>query len=319
MKIFLSLILLACLQISCKGDPNTVQESIDIPSVDMTEEAQEESSSSDTIITEEYKEEEEFNKTEVIQKDSMHVKPKSVPKPEVEPVDDVIGKVKIEKTKIFVKEQAKPLTDHSKWDQLLSKHVSSTGQVNYKAFKYDEEKLDSYLSTLSGTDLSPLNRNEQLAFWINAYNAFTIKKILANYPVNSITDLDNGKPWDVKWIKLNGTVLSLNQIENEIIRPTFNEPRIHFAVNCAASSCPPLMNKAWTGDNLKDKLNSQTKAFINNKNYNEISSSSIKVSKIFDWYRVDFGNLIEFLNKYSSIKIDSDAKIEFKEYNWALN
>ena len=132
-------------------------------------------------------------------------------------------------------------------------------------------------------------------------------------------DLDGGKTWDKKWIRLGDKTYSLNEIENEIIRPKFDEPRMHFAVNCAAKSCPPLANHAYTEDNLESMLEARTRAFINDPTYNAISASSVRVSRIFDWYGEDFDNLIEFLNQYSATKIHSDAVVEFQEYDWSLN
>lgn len=210
--------------------------------------------------------------------------------------------------------------DHSAWDALLQKYVNSQGMVNYQGFKKDKAALDAYLENLSNNPVqSAWSGNEQLAYWINVYNAYTIKLIVDNYPVSSITKLKGGKPWDVKWIKLGTKTYSLNQVENEIIRPQFKEPRIHFAVNCAALSCPPLLNRAWTADKLNANFNRTTKAFINNPTFNKITAGKIQVSKIFDWYGEDFGNLIGYLNKYSDTKIRSNAKVEFLEYDWALN
>jgi len=208
---------------------------------------------------------------------------------------------------------------HQELDALLAQYVRSTGKVNYAGIKVDLAKLESYLTKLEGVAVATLSTKEQLAFWINAYNAYTIKLIIDNYPVSSITDLEGGKPWDKKWIKLNGQVLSLNNIENDIIRPQLNEPRIHFAVNCAAKSCPSLLNQAWTADNLEANFEKQTKAFVNNATYNVITSSQATVSKIFEWYAVDFGDLASFLNKYSATKLDAGTSIIFKEYDWALN
>ncbi|MFK8009118.1 MAG: DUF547 domain-containing protein [Saprospiraceae bacterium] len=209
---------------------------------------------------------------------------------------------------------------HDMFDALLKKHVSSSGVVNYKGFKKDEARLDSYLKALEKTNVDKnWSRNKALAFWINAYNANTIKLILKNYPIKSIMDLNNGKPWDVKWIKIDQRTLSLNNIENDIIRPKYNEPRIHFAVNCAAKSCPPLLNKAWTASNLNSNLERQAKSFINNSKYNTITSGNVEVSKIFDWYGKDFGDLKAYLNKYSSTTIGAGTSINFKTYNWDLN
>jgi len=209
--------------------------------------------------------------------------------------------------------------NHKAFDALLSKYVSASGVVDYKGLKSSEAALDGYLKTLES--LKPSNswgREEQLAFWINAYNAYTVKLILDNYPVKSITDLHGGKPWDHKWIKLNGKTLSLNNIENDIIRPDFNEPRIHFGVNCAAKSCPPLLNKAFTAGNLDSQLESQTKKFINNSAHNTLGKKNITVSKIFDWYGKDFGNVAAFVSRYAD-NVQADAKVSFNEYDWALN
>lgn len=214
-----------------------------------------------------------------------------------------------------------PVPSHAAWDALLRKYVSSSGKVDYAGFKNEKGKLEAYIKTLQ--DNPPVDgdwsRKEKLAYWINVYNAFTVKLIVDNYPVSSITKLEGGKPWDKKWIKIGGKTHSLNNVENDIIRPRFNEPRIHFAVNCAAKSCPPLLNRAWTAANLESNFAKQAKSFINNSKYNTISADKIQVSKIFEWYKEDFGNLINYLNKFSETKINSGAKIEFLEYDWSLN
>ncbi len=217
------------------------------------------------------------------------------------------------------KKPAPAKLSHEPFDKLLSTHVSASGKVNYKGLKSQSAELDLYLAALESAELSTMSKKEKLAFWINAYNAFTIKKILNAYPVASITDLDGGKPWDTKWIKLDGRTLSLNNIENDIIRPQFNEPRIHFAVNCAAKSCPPLLNKAWTAANLEANFEKQTKAFVNNASHNQLAAKSCSVSKIFEWYAEDFGDLISFLNKYSSTTIDKGAQLSYLDYDWSLN
>ena len=205
------------------------------------------------------------------------------------------------------------------FDNLLKKYVTASGEVNYKGFKKDELTLDNYLKSLAAkTPDKTWSKDASLAYWINAYNAFTIKLILKNYPLKSIIDLDAGKPWDVAWIELGGKKYSLNNIENDIIRPQYKDPRIHFAVNCAAKSCPPMNNTAFTEANINALLDSRTKNFINSS-ANEISTASIKISKIFDWYKDDFSNVITFLNKYSNTKINSGAKIEYKNYDWSLN
>jgi len=208
---------------------------------------------------------------------------------------------------------------HTDWDELLRKHVSSTGKVNYKGIKGEQSKFEGYLKDLAANPVkNDWPRAKKMAYWINAYNAYTIKLIIDNYPVSSITKLNGGKPWDRKWIKLGTDTYSLNDIENNILRPQFKDARIHFAVNCAAKSCPPVLNRAWTAANLNSNFEKQSKAFINGS-LNEISAKKIKLSKIFDWYGEDFGDLIAFLNEYSSTPINKNAKIEFVEYDWALN
>lgn len=209
--------------------------------------------------------------------------------------------------------------DHQIFDKILQKYVRE-GHVDYQGLKNDKAELNKYLLSLEkNPPEKEWNRNEKLSFWINAYNAYTLKLIIDHYPVKSITDLHGGNPWDVKWININGQVLSLNGIENEIIRPQFKEPRIHFAVNCAAKSCPPLANTAFTPENIDDLLTIRTRNFINNPQYNTISKSKIEVSKIFDWYKEDFGDLISFINRYSDKEIKANASVSYKEYDWALN
>jgi hypothetical protein len=227
---------------------------------------------------------------------------------------------KVENTKKEESTPTKPTLSHDQWDQLLRKYVSVNGKVNYKGFKSDKANLDAYLKYLNENPVqNSWSKAKKMAYWINAYNAFTIKLIVDNYPVSSITKLHGGKPWDVKWINLGGKTYNLNNIENDILRPTYKDARIHFAVNCAAKSCPPIINQAWTESNLNQLLEKQAKAFVNNSKFNTISSNEVEISKIFEWYAVDFGNIIDYLNKYSTTKINKNAKVKYKEYDWALN
>ncbi|MFN7116089.1 MAG: DUF547 domain-containing protein [Saprospiraceae bacterium] len=213
-----------------------------------------------------------------------------------------------------------PSVSHDSWDKLLRKYVTDAGKVNYKGFKQAQAQLDAYLEYLSKNPVQDSwSKAEKMAYWINAYNAFTIKLIVDNYPTTSITKLHNGNPWDVKWIKLGDKTFTLNNIEHDILRPQFKDARIHFAVNCAAQSCPPLLNRAWTADNLNKYLDQQAKAFINNPNFNKISAKEVQLSKIFEWYAADFDNLITFLNKYAGTKVNTNASVKYLEYNWALN
>lgn len=223
-----------------------------------------------------------------------------------------------DKPKAVKKPVVKATFSHATFDKFLNDNINGK-TVDYKGMMGDRLMLKKYLESLKNNPIQKdWRRSKKMAYWINAYNAFTIKLILDNYPISSITKLDNGKPWDRKWIKLGGKTLSLNDIENNILRPQFNDPRIHFAVNCAAKSCPPIWNHAWTASNLNSTLDKRAKSFINGK-LNVISADNIKISKIFDWYKKDFGNLIQFLNKYTTTKINAGAKIDYVEYDWSLN
>jgi Protein of unknown function, DUF547 len=207
--------------------------------------------------------------------------------------------------------------DHSVWNDLLKKHVSTTGKVNYKGFT-DLEILDSYMRSLNENAPSEnATKEARLAYWINAYNAVTIRLIVANYPLTSITKLDAGKPWDVKRYSNGGKKMSLNDIENNILRP-MGDARIHFALNCAAKSCPPILNEAFTAENVNKLLESRTKQFINSSR-TVIEKDAIKVSKIFDWYAKDFGNVVDFVNKYAKVKASKTAKVTYQDYDWSLN
>lgn len=210
--------------------------------------------------------------------------------------------------------------DHKQWNRLLQKHVSSKGNVNYNGFIKEADSLQFYLNALDeNLPEESWTKNAVLAYWINVYNAFTVKLIIDNYPVKSIKKID--KPWDNKFIFLGNKKYSLGEIEHKILRK-MNEPRIHFAINCASFSCPNLANEAYTETELEKQLEVATKLFVNDETKNNITENSIEISSIFDWFSNDFktnGTLIDFLNKYSSININNNTKLRFKEYNWNLN
>lgn len=209
--------------------------------------------------------------------------------------------------------------DHSSFDALLKAHVAGNGAVDYKGLKADEAKLDAYITLLAKEIPSESwSKEEAKAYWLNAYNANTIKLILDKYPVKSIQDINKGKPWDIDFITLAGKKYTLNNIENDIIRPTYNDPRIHFAINCAAKSCPPLANAAFTAENVDSMLDARAKSFINSK-ANTLKGKTIKISKIFDWYQKDFGDVVTFINKYAAQKVEPNVKLTYSEYDWSLN
>lgn len=217
-------------------------------------------------------------------------------------------------------------TNHSAWNELLVKYVSNDGKVDYLTFKNESAKLDKYLALLqNNAPESNWSKEEKIAYWVNAYNAFTIKLILKNYPLKSITEIkiNNQNAWDYKWIKIGKETMSLNDIEHSKLRGQFNDARIHFVLNCASYSCPILLNEALTSKDLEVQLENQTIKFINDPLRNSISSANVQVSQLFNWYKSDFTengkSLIDFINQYSKVKISNTAKISYLEYNWKLN
>lgn len=209
---------------------------------------------------------------------------------------------------------------HQQWDSLLEQYVDQQGNVNYKAFKKDEDALNDYLEHLQrhepGNDW---NRTEILAYYINLYNAATVQLILHNYPVSSIRDIK--QPWGRKWIQVGEKALSLNQIEHKILRK-MGEPRIHFALNCASASCPKLLNTAFKAATLEEQLDKVTREFINDPNKNEIAPERIALSALFKWYKKDFtsqGSLLNYISQYSDESFLANAKVDYLKYDWSLN
>lgn len=220
---------------------------------------------------------------------------------------------------------------HQIWDQLVKAHVKPSGLVDYKGFIKDKAKLEQYLKLISenAPDRKTWSKNQQLAYWINAYNAFTVKLIVDNYPTQSIRDLGPKLKiplikdvWHYKFFKIGGVESSLDEIEHSILRKEFDEPRIHFAINCASVSCPPLLNEAFMAEKLESQLQKVAVAFINDPTRNKINPEKVQISSIFSWFQGDFtkkGSLIDFLNQYSKVKIKSNAKVSHLDYNWNLN
>lgn len=234
---------------------------------------------------------------------------------EVEIQNNTVSDLK-EETEIIIVEAI----NHSDWNNLLQKHVSEKGNVDYKGFKKEQLKLNSYLTYLSSnTPDSSWSKDEKMAYWINAYNAFTIKLIIDNYPISSIKDIEN--PWDIQFIDLGDETYSLNDIEHKILRK-MNDPRIHFGIVCASISCPKLQNEAFEASKLNDQLDNATKEFLADPSKNNLTETSVEISKLFKWFAKDFkneGTLVDFLNNYTEITISQNAKKTFKDYDWNLN
>lgn len=213
----------------------------------------------------------------------------------------------------------------SAYSSLLKKHVDPKGNVNYKAFKADEAKLQNFLDYLANTKpQKSWSATKAKAFWANAYNAYTIKLILDNYPLKSIMNIKKkGKnAWEIPFAKVGGKTYTLNQIEHEILRKKYSDPKIHVAVNCASGSCPQLPNYAFTEANYESKTNLLMRKFINDTKRNKISENKVQLSKIFEWFKGDFtkkGSLTDYINKYSKVKISKKPKVSYLEYDWSLN
>jgi len=243
---------------------------------------------------------------------------------EVDPADIKVKTVPVEtKTETNTTETKDDTPDfniheYKKLDAFLKKYVSAGGNVNYSSITANKSELEAIISEFNQTSASSSwSKNQKLAFWINAYNIFTIKLIVDNYPTSSITKI-TAKPWDKKFANIGGTTYTLNNIETDIIRKKFNEPRIHFALNCASKSCPILLNKAYTSSNLNSLLTSQTKKFLNDTSKNTFSKKEANISKIFDWYKEDFGDVWDFIQKYHPLDY-TPKNTAYMEYSWDLN
>ncbi len=245
-------------------------------------------------------------------------------------------------------QDASPL-DHQRWDKLLKTHVvesnnGSTTTVNYQGLLNEQADLKQYLSQLSRvskTDFDRWSKVDQLAFLINAYNAWTVQLILTRYPdLESIKELGSlfSSPWSKSFIPLFGKKRSLDFIEHQLIRGSgrYQEPRIHFAVNCASIGCPALKAEAYLGSQLEQQLADVTEQFLRDRSRNRIQGDELQVSSIFKWYRDDFEqgwqgqkSLAEFLvaqaealnlSKNQQRDLLSGAiDIIFLDYDWTLN
>lgn len=212
--------------------------------------------------------------------------------------------------------------DYKNYNAFLKKYISENGNVDYDKIKINKAELEKIIDEFDATQ--PVNKNwpknEELAYFINVYNINTIKIVVDNYPTKSIKDIKNA--WDKKFILSGKALLSLSDVEHKILRK-MNEPRIHFAINCASFSCPKLENKAFEPKTLDSQLDTATKSFINDKTKNIITTKEVQLSEIFNWFGSDFKtkktSIIDFINKYSTVKIDKKAKVKYLDYNWDLN
>lgn len=227
--------------------------------------------------------------------------------------------------------------DHSTWDWFLKSYVSVNDDgVNRVAYsdvdQAGHDQLDDYIRSMTKVTVDTLSRGEQLAYWINLYNALTVRVVLRHYPVETIRDINispglfsNG-PWDKKLIEIDGEPISLNDIEHRILRPIWRDPRIHYAVNCAAISCPNLQRDTYTGDAANQMLEDAAFAYVNDKRGISAQNNRVVVSSIYAWFIDDFGGnvagLIVHLKRYAKPSLASalDNAVELQNaYDWALN
>ena len=231
---------------------------------------------------------------------------------------------------------------HKSWDALLKKNVvlidgGKASQVRYAEFAKDRAALKGYLDSLSKVPEAEFNgwpKEQRMAFLINAYNAFTVEKILTRYPnLKSIRDFGTvfGNPWKDKFFTLFGRESFLDQIEHETLRKpgAYNEPRVHYAVNCASLGCPMLREEAYTADKLERQLDEQATRFLSDRSRNRFAAGKLEVSKIFDWFKEDFGVREQYFARYAKLLAetpdgqklvaDGRAPLTFLDYDWTLN
>ena len=228
---------------------------------------------------------------------------------------------------------------HEAWNAFLAAYRSVPGdgvpRIAYGAVSAaDRSGLQNYVSSLEAAPVSALNRTEQYAYWVNLYNAATVRLIVENYPVDSILDLDlspglfNFGPWDAQLLRVEGEDLTLNDVEHRILRPIWQDPRTHYAVNCASIGCPDLMSVAFTRANTETLLEQNARAYVNHPRGVAIfGRDRLVISKIYDWFEQDFGrrdrDVIAHLRSYAAPELERRLAqfdiIDDYRYDWSLN
>lgn len=229
--------------------------------------------------------------------------------------------------------------DHTAWGVFLGKylltgHPSGINRLRYgEVTPADRRALTEYLDRMQKVPVSALNRAEQKAYWINLYNALTVKVVLDHYPVASIRDIDISPgwfsvgPWDAKLLRLEGEKVSLNDIEHRILRPIWRDNRVHYAVNCASLGCPNLQPEPFTAVNSESLLEKGAREYINHPRGVRIEGGSLTVSSIYDWFQVDFvgseRGVIEHLRRFADSplqeKLNGVTGIAGYDYDWSVN
>ncbi len=228
--------------------------------------------------------------------------------------------------------------DHSNWDKFLKTYVKNDpkglNKFNYAGVTAKDKKaLDDYINTLAATPVLKLNRAQQQPYWINLYNALTVKVVLDHFPVKSIFDIDispglfSSGPWGKKLIEIASEQVSLDDIEHRILRPVWKDPRIHYAVNCASVGCPDLSAQAYTAENTNAMLTANAVAYINSPRGVRVSGADVIVSSIYDWFQEDFdgtekgviAHLLPYANGARKMALEKANEISDYDYDWALN
>ena len=229
---------------------------------------------------------------------------------------------------------------HAAWNALLEKHVvvldgGKASRVRYAGVARERGALRAYLHALSAVeeaDFSGWTRPRQMAFLINAYNAFAVEKILMRYPgLGSIRDYGVvfGNPFKDRFFTLLGRPTSLDDIEHARLRPAYRDPRVHYAVNCASIGCPMLREEAYVAPRLEAQLDEQARRFLGDRSRNRLSAVTLEVSKIFDWFKEDFEPRAAYFARHAELLADDAegrrlieqgrAPLDFLEYDWSLN
>ncbi len=209
------------------------------------------------------------------------------------------------------------------YNRLLGKYATPNG-VKYSEWKSnaaDMQALQGVVDAIGRENVGSMNQKDQLAFYVNAYNAWILHEALGKYPTKSVKDA-LFTFFTSKRIQVAGAQTSFSALEKETIRSKFNDPRVHFALNCASRSCPPLQGDAFRGDKLDAQFEKLAKSFVNSDNGVRANGNSAQLSKIFEWYKDDFakeGGAVAFINKRRSTPLPNDVKVSYQDYDWSLN
>ncbi len=221
--------------------------------------------------------------------------------------------------------------DHSLWNGLLQEYLNTNHVSGINRFAYSKvtsagkRRLASYLDYLQGVRVTRMNRKEQMAYWINLYNAATVKLMLDHFPLSSIRKIK--KPWDTKLLTIEGEDITLNDIEHRILRPIWRDNRVHYAVNYASVGCPNLQSGAFTAEKLESLLNKSAREYINHRRGVQFKGETLHASSIFQWYKSDFGgsvdSLVQHLLRYAKPGLARKlkgyrGKISYS-YVWSIN